>query len=107
TLIAPGQPERMPPNVAMDDLVAAELDAIVGIRTSGSRAAGVRSSIGLRGGSKGDASPAIIGSSGGPSRYFFVYAPLVHMSRDRPKHVVVKPLELLEWLVRLVAKPGQ
>lgn len=61
---------RWPKNVMLDEICAALLDAQVGDRTSGSRAAGVRSGMGYHG-AAGDGGPAIRGSSGGPSRFFW------------------------------------
>lgn len=104
SIVADDQPVRRPPNVAMDEDVAAELDRRVGPLKSGSRQRGVRKSIGMMGGSGGDDSPAIVGSAGSASRYFYVAR--IRGQKDRPANVVVKPLSLMKWLVRLVAGPG-
>ena len=82
----------------------AELDQQSGTLKSGSRQAGEH---GLMGADVAPM-PAIVGDSGGASRFFPVFryqakAP----SRERPevdgvKHPTVKPLALMQWLVRLV-----
>src|SRR5207253_6134358 len=51
---ASNQPARKPTNVVLDEEAAAELDRIVGPRSSGSRRPGVRTSIGYMKGSTGD-----------------------------------------------------
>jgi DNA modification methylase len=99
-----GQPPRHPANVVLDEDVARELDDRVGPLSSGSRRPGVRQTIGMMKGSRGDDSPAIVGSSGSASRYFYVARYRGHA--ERPDHVVVKPLSLMIWLVGLVAAPG-
>lgn len=104
-LEADGQPRRAATNVALDETVAADLDARVGSLTSGSRRPGVRKTIGMMRGSRGDDSPPIVASKGGPSRYFYVARYRGH--GDRPEHVVVKPLSLMVWLVGLLAGPGE
>ena len=103
---APEQPARWPTNVILDEDAAADLDQAVGMRSSGSRRAGVRKSIGYMKGSKGDDSPAIVASKGPPSRYF-CYAPQERGRKDRPDHVTVKPLRVMKWLIGLVAAPEQ
>jgi len=103
-LEAAGQPVREPTNVVLSEGVAKELDEAIGPLTSGSRRAGVRSTIGMMKGSSGDDSPPIVGSSGYASRYFYVARYRGH--RDRPDHVTVKPVSLMAWIIGLVAKPG-
>ncbi len=103
-IVAEGQPPRRATNVALSEQIAEELDRVVGPLTSGSRRAGVRSTIGMMKGSKGDDSPPIIASRGSASRYFYVARYRGHS--DRPDHVTVKPLELMVWIVGLVAEPG-
>jgi site-specific DNA-methyltransferase (adenine-specific) len=105
SIVADEQPVRKPANVVLGEAAAAELDQTVGPLASGSRRAGVRSTIGMMKGSRGDDSPPIVASRGSASRYFFVAR--YRGSKDRPDHVTVKPLDLMIWLVGLVAAPGQ
>lgn len=104
-VVAEGQPDRTPVDVVLGEVVAEELDKVVGPLTSGSRKAGVRTSIGYMGGAHGDDSPPIIGSKGSASRYFYVARD--RGRKDRPEHHTVKPLSLMEWVVGLVAGPGE
>lgn len=62
---------RWPANLILDEEAAAMLDEQSGTLTSGSRAAGVRKGMGFHG-ADGDGGPAIIGNSGGASRFFYV-----------------------------------
>lgn len=62
---------RFPANLILDEEAAAMLDEQSGTLTSGSRAAGVRKGMGFHG-ADGDGGPAIIGNSGGASRFFYV-----------------------------------
>lgn len=61
---------RWPPNVVLDDHAAATLDAQSGVLTSGARSEGVRKGLGYNG-AQGDGGPALPGSSGGASRFFY------------------------------------
>lgn len=100
---------RWPANVILDEAAGAVLDAQSGERTSGTRAAGVRKGLGYHG-AKGDGGPAVEGSSGGASRFF--YCPKASRAErnagapDGNKHPTVKPIALMRWLVRLVTPPG-
>jgi site-specific DNA-methyltransferase (adenine-specific) len=62
---------RWPANVLLDAEAAALLDEQSGVRQSGVRQSGVRKGMGFHGAS-GDGGPAIEGSSGGASRFFYV-----------------------------------
>lgn len=117
---------RWPKNIMLDDVVADLLDQQVGERKSGSRRAGVRSGMGYHG-ADGDGGPAIEGSRGGPSRYFWVgpqateddvllpihYFPKVRFSEREvglpvglvSRHPTVKPQALMQRLCRLVGHP--
>lgn len=117
---------RWPKNIMLDKVVADLLDQQVGERKSGSRRAGVRSGMGYHG-ADGDGGPAIEGSRGGPSRYFWVgpqateddvllpihYFPKVRFSEREvglpvglvSRHPTVKPQALMERLCRLVGHP--
>ena len=107
---------RWPPNVLLDEDAAAELDRQSGTLTSGANptrrgADGNRAAFGeFRG--QDDANPQRGVDSGGASRFFPIFryqakAP----TRERPRingapaHPTVKPLELMRWLIRLVAPP--
>ncbi len=121
-----GTAGRWPKNIMLDEVVADLLDQQVGERKSGSRRAGVRSGMGYHG-ADGDGGPAIEGSRGGPSRYFWVgpqateddvllpihYFPKVRFSEREvglpvglvSKHPTVKPQALMQRLCRLVGHP--
>lgn len=62
---------RWPANVILDVEAGAALDEQSGTLTSGSRAAGVRKGIGYESSATGDGGPAIVGDSGGASRFFY------------------------------------
>jgi DNA modification methylase len=62
---------RWPANVLLDEEAARLLDEQSGTLISGSRAAGVRKGLGFQG-ADGDGGPAITGSIGGASRFFYV-----------------------------------
>ena len=122
---------RWPSNLLLDEESAKMLDEQSGVLESGSRAEGVRTGMGYFGGN-GDGGPAIEGNIGGASRFFYiakasrserergVKGPKVFLptmgdgigarehSPDEPNahvrnhHPTVKPLALMQWLVRLV-----
>lgn len=99
---------RWPANVILDEAAGAMLDEQSGVRTSGTRAAGVRKGLGYHG-AKGGGGPAVEGSSGGASRFF--YCPKASRAERNAggvanKHPTVKPVALMRWLVRLVTPPG-
>jgi SAM-dependent methyltransferase len=109
---------RWPANALLDDHAAALVDEQSGVSTS----RGGRSSMqDIRGGKYGSAAKPRIASkdpggghndSGGASRFFPVFrynakAP----TKERPdvagvRHPTVKPLALMQWLVRLITPPG-
>jgi DNA modification methylase len=62
---------RWPANVLLDEEAARLLDGQSGDRQSGDRQSGVRKGMGYHG-ADGDGGPAIVGSSGGASRFFYV-----------------------------------
>lgn len=118
---------RWPKNVMLSAEAAAILDDQVGERASGSRRAGVHKGIGYGSNASGDGGPEITGSSGGPSRFFWVgplataddvdlpirYVPKASKA-DRAAglpdgvkgdHPTCKPPALMEWLCRLVGHP--
>jgi site-specific DNA-methyltransferase (adenine-specific) len=84
---------------------------------SGSRKAGVYQPLGWYGNRRGRPPglerpmPALVGSSGSAARYFpnlrIFYSPKASKSeRAGSTHPTVKPIALIEWLVRLVTPPG-
>ena len=86
------------------------LDEQSGVSTSGNRHAGVRTGMGFHG-DNGDGGPAIAGSSGPVSRFFYTAKA---SSTDRvlgcppgfvSKHPTVKPLAFMRYLVKLTATP--
>lgn len=111
-----GENGRWPSNVLLDVDQAAALDAASGVLTSGKMLAGQARKPKV-GGVLGDfdhepARSDTYGDSGGASRFFPVFrwqakAP----TSERPdvggvQHPTVKPLALMQWLVRLVTPPG-
>lgn len=95
---------RWPANLVLDEVAAEALDLEAGERVSGSRAAGVRTGLGYNG-ANGDGGPAIAGSSGGASRFFYTAKAGREDRTDDNAHPTVKPTDLMRWLVRLVAPP--
>lgn len=110
---APHDAGRWPPNVALDESQAAELDRQSGVRPSSGGAAfetgGYGGTVGLN---RNDRRDIGYGDTGGASRFFptFRYEAKAPTS-ERPRagevaHPTVKPLDLMRWLVRLVTPPG-
>lgn len=99
---------RWPSNVALDEAQAAELDAQSGDGTSR------RSLMGAGPESEGwgmhTREPGVRGhdDSGGASRFFYTAkaATAERVRIDGTAHPTVKPLSLMQWLVRLVTPPG-
>ena len=101
---------RWPTNVILDESQAAELDADTGVTKS--RKGKPRGSKESGDGWGMTATGAEYDDTGGASRFFPVFkyqakAP----TKERPKvngvaHPTVKPLALMQWLVRLVTPPG-
>ena len=94
---------RWPTNVVLDESQAADLDAQTGVLTSGL----------FKGHRNGDKFRTAYGEfKGGASRFFptFRYeakAPAVERPRvGETAHPTVKPLALMQWLVKLVTPPG-
>lgn len=114
---------RWPANVILDEHMARVLDQQSGTLTSGKVAPGgfvgeVETSVAL-GDKRAMINPAsVYGDTGGASRFFKVVeqeAPFMYAAkapkRERPdvdgiKHPTVKPLALMQWLVRLVTPPN-
>lgn len=108
-MVTPARVGRWPANVVLDEEAAALLDEQSGERASGSRAVGVRGGLGYHG-ATGDGGPAIEGSTGSASRFFFTAkassAERSEGMATRSTHPTVKPVALMSWLVRMVTPPG-
>ena len=103
---------RWPANVLLDDTQAAELDRQSGTTASSDRprrnTAEAHNRTASMGKSSKDWTTGGHNDTGGASRFFYVAkAP----QSERPKvggiaHPTVKPLALMQWLIRLVTPPG-
>lgn len=103
---------RWPTNVALDVAAADELDSQTGYLSDAKPHTLRRRGIGYGSGSTGGDVELGYEDSGGASRFFpaFRYEAKAS-SAERPKvggvqHPTVKPLDLMRWLVRLVAPQG-
>ena len=108
---------RWPANVLLDEAAAALLDEQSGERISGAREAGefqpqgfYANAIGPRPAGMERAMPSLQATSGGASRFFYTSkASSAERSAglaERSTHPTVKPLDLMQWLCRLVTPPG-
>ncbi|SII06836.1 Modification methylase HindIII [Mycobacteroides abscessus subsp. abscessus] len=108
---------RWPTNVVLDERQAEALDRQTGVLHSGTMRAGTdrqpRAGGTIYGADTRTFAPAdTYGDSGGASRFFPVFryeakAPTSERpNADGVQHPTVKPLELMRWLVRLVAPVG-
>lgn len=86
---------RWPANVLFDEEAAAVLDEQSGILKSGSLAPGHK-----RGNGTGNS------LTGGASRFFYVAKASKRERGDGNHHPTVKPIKLMEYLVRLITPPG-
>jgi site-specific DNA-methyltransferase (adenine-specific) len=100
---------RWPANVILDESQAAALDAQSGVSVSAHRVGDRTASVGYSGG-LGRQSEISMGhnDSGGASRFFYVAKA---SKKERPNvngvaHPTVKPMALMQYLVRLVTPPG-
>lgn len=116
---------RWPANVLLDEAAARLLDEQAGERGGGFGVRGKGRSILGEGGSLDRETGQTVGfgDSGGPSRFFYTSKasgedrghrdlpalPLfgVEGEKQHNVHPTVKPLDLMEWLVRLVTQPGK
>jgi hypothetical protein len=105
---------RWPANVAFDESQARALDEQSGELQIGSRSAGeygIAAGSGCYGEFGSGEMPAICGSSGGASRFFYVAKPSTAektegMDPDEVAfHPTTKPVELMRWIVRLCKMP--
>jgi site-specific DNA-methyltransferase (adenine-specific) len=109
---------RWPANVCMDEAAAAVLDAMSGERPGDNRAIenpGRRDSGFLNVGSgngSGTPNAPVYADRGGASRFFYTAKAsqaernIGHAPGERCNHPTVKPIDLMQWLVRLVTPPG-
>lgn len=106
TQYVPASGGRWPANVALDDEAAALLDAQAGTRRSGARRAGDYGLMGYMGAGTAPM-PEIGASAGGASRFFYVAkaSAAERPTADGVRHPTVKPLALMQWLIRLVTPP--
>lgn len=98
---------RWPANVILNEEAGASLDKQSGVLASGDNC--VRSKVGsfLEHGGLGRAGDlqTTYGDTGGASRFFYCAKADSNERRDS-KHPTIKPLALIEYLVRLVTPPG-
>jgi hypothetical protein len=119
TAFTPSQSDagRWPANVVLDESQAAELDRQApdtggSGRASGPSLTGATEASAAYGARNGVESTPFYGDRGGASRMFptFRYEPKAPTSErpvvDGVAHPTVKPLELMQWLVRLVTPKG-
>jgi hypothetical protein len=109
---------RWPPNAILGEQAAEEMDRQSGIRPAGSPLTGNEPGVwlggnGIYGGAKTPRIPfAGYGDTGGASRFYPVFRyEAKATASERPKdgdtlHPTVKPVGLMDWLVRLVTPPG-
>lgn len=112
------QPDgRYPATVTLDEVAAAMLDAQTGRLESGTTdssrheaSAGNNRAYGERPNAD-DRDESYYGDAGGASRFFYVAkateAERTLNGRIKNDHATVKPVDLIEWHVRLVTWPGQ
>lgn len=99
---------RWPANLVHDG--SDEVLAAFPQQSSGSRAVGVHRVAGGQGRfgefAEGEM-PEVAGSKGSAARFFYAAKASKADRGEGNTHPTVKPVELMRWLVRLVAKPGQ
>jgi len=99
---------RWPANVILDESQAAELDKQSGNVASGGGAKGKMGGIFGNGRENPNRANSLYQDSGGASRFFYVAKA---NKKERPNvdgvaHPTVKPLKLMQYLVKLVTPPG-
>lgn len=99
---------RWPANVVLDEEAAAMLDEQSGVSVSsgGSRGAGGGRGKYYRFGAQPDVEPGF-GDVGGASRFYYVAKASTAERGAGNDHPTVKPLALMDWLVRLITPPGE
>lgn len=95
---------RFPANLVLDEEAASALDEQSGELQSGSRKQGVRKGSGFHG-AAGDGGPAIVKSSGGASRFFYVAKASKSDKGADNNHPTVKSRALMTYLINLVTPP--
>jgi hypothetical protein len=103
---------RYPANVVFDEPEAERLDREVGELSGGARTPQTQTGRNTSdAGTNNDPDERIQLESGGPSRYFYTSkASRAERTADGTipnDHPTVKPLDLMEWLVRMVTREGQ
>ena len=111
-LVEPHSAGRWPANVALDEEAARLLDEQTdGLHGRGNKLAetkGSRPGPHVYGDFANVVRPATdFGDSGGASRFFYTAKASRAERGEGNTHPTVKPVELMRWLCRLVAKPGQ
>lgn len=97
---------RWPANVIFDEAAAAELDHQSGHLQSGNPS-GLRNVTGYCGGLGGGKTELWgYGDEGGASRFFYVAKASTSERGDGNNHPTVKPVELMQYLCRLITPPG-
>jgi site-specific DNA-methyltransferase (adenine-specific) len=108
TPVTGGEDGRYPSNVVYDERAAEQLDRDVGEMVTGDTV--------TRGDSQmfnltDEGTPPEYTDTGGPSRYFYTSkasrAERTHDGKIENDHPTVKPVDLMEWLVKLVTAEGQ
>lgn len=95
---------RWPANVILDEEAAVLLDEQSGITTSG--AAGRKASSGFVQGYESGDYDVPYGDTGGASRFFYCAKASRKERGEGNDHMTVKPLKLMQWLVKLVSPPS-
>ena len=104
---------RYPSNVVFDETAAAALDKEVGELAAGHFHDGGRRDDGKGTFHAEDSydGPGEYGDSGGPSRYFYTSkasrSERTENGAIENDHPTVKPIDLMEWLIKLVTREGQ
>lgn len=106
---------RWPSNLCMDEFIAEALDEQTGTLISGNvhktYEATLEASSPSLGPKRRNLDPSkVYADRGGASRFFYVSkasrSERTHNGAVENKHVSVKPLELMRWLIRLITPPG-
>lgn len=97
---------RFPANVIFDEDAAKVLDAQGGVLKSGALKAGHKQGKSAMNSSGGRIEKDYGNDSGGASRFFYVAKPSKSDKGDENGHPTVKSTKLMEYLIKLVTKPG-
>lgn len=97
---------RWPANLLLDEEAADQLDAHTGTLTSGTGTVRSKAGDGYHGGmgKAGDAQVAY-GDSGGASRFFYTGKATTKERGEGNDHPTVKPVKLMEYLLKLLSTP--